>query len=81
MNGRLCFPAPVPEISNPNLYSSTNCRRASSRRPRPLQNILMAETRNDADAAFDHFIELYETKYDKAAGCPQKGSRRVAGIL
>jgi putative transposase len=31
-----------------------------------LQNISMAETRNDADAAFDHFIELYETKYDKA---------------
>jgi hypothetical protein len=29
-----------------------------------LQSIWMAETRNDADAAFDHFIELYETKYD-----------------
>jgi hypothetical protein len=26
----------------------------------------VAEPRNDADAAFDHSIELYETKYDKA---------------
>jgi putative transposase len=32
----------------------------------------MAETRNDAEAAFDHFIELYEAKYDKAVGCLKK---------
>ena len=37
-----------------------------------LQNIWMAETRNDAEAAFDHFIELYQAKYDKAVGCLKK---------
>ena len=29
----------------------------------------MAETRNDAEASFDAFIETYELKYEKAAGC------------
>ena len=29
----------------------------------------MAETRNDADSAFDAFIETYAVKYDKAAAC------------
>ena len=37
-----------------------------------LQNIWMAETRNDAEVAFDHFIELYQAKYDKAVGCLKK---------
>jgi hypothetical protein len=32
----------------------------------------VAEPHNDADAAFDHLIELYETKYDKAVGCLKK---------
>ncbi len=32
----------------------------------------MAETRKDAEASFDHFIELYEAKYDKAVGCLKK---------
>jgi putative transposase len=32
----------------------------------------MAETRNDAEAAFDHFIELYGVKYHKAVACFQK---------
>jgi putative transposase len=31
-----------------------------------LQDIWMAETRDDADAAFDFFIEAYGVKYDKA---------------
>jgi transposase-like protein len=37
-----------------------------------LQNIWMAETRKDAEAAFDRFIELYEAKYDKAVTCLRK---------
>jgi len=32
----------------------------------------MAETRKDAEAAFDHFIELYEVKYEKAVACLKK---------
>ena len=32
----------------------------------------MAETRKDADWAFDAFIETYAVKYDKAAECLQK---------
>ena len=39
---------------------------------RALQEIWMAETRKDADAAFDAFIETYELKYDKAAECLKK---------
>jgi putative transposase len=37
-----------------------------------LQNIWMAETRKDAEVSFDHFIELYEAKYNKAVGCLKK---------
>ena len=32
----------------------------------------MAETKNDANAAFDAFIETYAIKYDKAVGCLTK---------
>ena len=39
---------------------------------RTLQNIWMAETRNDAEAAFDTFAEIYGTKYDKAVECLTK---------
>ena len=39
---------------------------------RALQEIWMAETRNDAEASFDAFIETYELKYEKAAGCLKK---------
>jgi len=34
-----------------------------------LQNIWMAETRNDAEAAFDAFADIYRVKYDKAVEC------------
>jgi transposase-like protein len=37
-----------------------------------LQEIWMGETRKDADAAFDAFIETYAVKYDKAAECLKK---------
>src|SRR5947208_5679123 len=36
---------------------------------RALQEIWMAETSKDAEAAFDAFIAAYELKYDKAAEC------------
>ncbi len=39
---------------------------------RALQDIWMAETRKDADKAFDAFIETYEVKYEKAAECLTK---------
>lgn len=39
---------------------------------RALQDIWMAETRKDADKAFDAFIETYEVKYEKAAQCLTK---------
>ncbi len=40
-----------------------------SKAKRALPEIWMAETRNDADSAFDAFIETYAVKYDKAAAC------------
>jgi transposase-like protein len=43
-----------------------------ARAKRALQEIWMAETKTDADAAFDAFIESYQVKYDKAAGCLEK---------
>jgi transposase-like protein len=36
-----------------------------SKAKRSLQEIWMAETRMDAEAAFDAFIAAYEVKYDK----------------
>lgn len=39
---------------------------------RALQEIWMAETRNDAEASFDAFIETYGLKYEKAADCLKK---------
>jgi putative transposase len=40
----------------------------------------MAETRKDALAAFDHFVELYEAKYDKAVGCLKKDRDVLSAI-
>ncbi len=39
---------------------------------RALQEIWMAATRKDAEAAFDAFIETYGVKYNNAAGCLEK---------
>src|SRR3954454_2906162 len=39
---------------------------------RSLQEIWMAETSKDAEAAFDAFIAAYQSKYDKAAECLAK---------
>ena len=43
-----------------------------SKAKRALQDIWMAETRSDADNAFDTFIETYAVKYEKAAACLAK---------
>ena len=37
-----------------------------------LQEIWMAETRQDAEAAFDFFLQAYGAKYDKAVACLEK---------
>jgi putative transposase len=39
---------------------------------RALQEIWMAETKADAEVAFDAFIESYQVKYEKAAECLNK---------
>jgi putative transposase len=39
---------------------------------RALQEIWMAETKADAEAAFDAFIESYRARHDKAAECLTK---------
>ena len=44
---------------------------------RALQEIWMAETRNDAEAAFDAFIEIYAVKYDKAVECLSKDRKTL----
>jgi transposase-like protein len=40
-----------------------------SRAKRALQDIWMAETKKDAEAAFGAFVETYAVKYDKAVDC------------
>jgi transposase-like protein len=42
-----------------------------------LHDIWQAETREDAEKAFDLFIETYEPKYPKAAKCLQKDSEEL----
>lgn len=37
-----------------------------------IHEVWMAETRNDANKAFDAFLETYEAKYPKAADCLRK---------
>ena len=37
-----------------------------------LHNIWMADTRKEAEAAFDRFVELYGAKYEKACTCLKK---------
>lgn len=37
-----------------------------------LHQVWMAPTRQDAETAFDHFIDVYEPKYPKAATCLTK---------
>src|SRR5205085_4236033 len=43
-----------------------------SKAKRALQDIWMAETKRDADAAFDAFVETYQIIYERAADCLTK---------
>jgi transposase-like protein len=45
---------------------------AQKKAKRDLQEIWMAETKEDAEKAFDYFIEAYGLKYPKAAECLAK---------
>ena len=47
-----------------------------SKAKRALQEIWMAETKKDAFAAFEVFIETWGVKYDKAVGCLVTNHRR-----
>src|SRR4051812_5760496 len=46
--------------------------KTASKAKRSLQEIWMAATSKDAEAAFDAFIAAYQLKYDKAAECLAK---------
>ena len=48
---------------------------------RALQDIWMAETRKDAEAALDAFIEAYGVKYEKAVECLTKDRDGAARLL
>ena len=37
-----------------------------------LHDIWMAETRNDAEQAFDLFVDSFQAKYEKAVDCLQR---------
>lgn len=47
-------------------------RKQQPKAKRSLHEIWMAETRADAETAFDTFIEVYALKYEKAADCLAK---------
>ena len=46
-----------------------------------LQDIWMAETRKDAETAFDFFLEAYGTEVRKGHGLPGQGPGRLAELL
>ena len=46
-----------------------------------LQDIWMAETKAEADKAFDFFAQAYGAKYDKAVACLTKDRDRLARLL
>jgi hypothetical protein len=41
----------------------------------------MVETRHAAEAAFDHFVDAYGAKYDKAAACLVKDRTLLALLV
>ncbi len=47
-------------------------KRLQAKAKRALQDIWMAETRTDAEAAFDGFLDSYGVKYEKAVECLSK---------
>ena len=46
-----------------------------------LQDIWMAETKKEANAAFDLFVETYGVKYETRGGQAGQRPRRTAGLL
>ena len=46
-----------------------------------IHNIWQAETKEDADKAFDLFIKIYEPKYPKAALCLQKDREELMAFF
>jgi putative transposase len=46
-----------------------------------LQDIWMAETKKEANAAFDLFVETYGVQYERAVKKLTKDTRRVANLL
>ena len=52
-----------------------------SKAKRALQEIWMAETKKDAFAAFDVFVETWGVKYDKAVECLRQRSRCATRLL
>jgi transposase-like protein len=42
-----------------------------------LRNIWMADSREDAEEAFDTFLTKYATKYDKATACLKKDRKAL----
>jgi len=47
-------------------------RGVQSRAKKRIQDMYMAETRDDAERAYDEFLSLYEAKYPGACGCLSK---------
>ena len=46
-----------------------------------LREIWMAETRADAQRAFDQFIDTYQDKYPKATECLEKDREELLGFF
>ena len=58
----------LPKLSQPKAWAA-------------LHDIWQAETKDDAQKAFDLFIKIYEAKYSKAALCLQKGREELVASL
>lgn len=60
-----------------------NClpKTAQAKAKQSLHNIWQAETKADAEKAFDLFIETYEPKYPKAALCLQKDHEELMAFF
>jgi transposase-like protein len=63
----MCISGPTASTSN----------RASIKAKGHLQDIWMAETKADAEDAFDFFARAYGAKYDKAVECLNKDRDRL----
>ena len=64
-----------------NILDKLDKKPQQPRAKRMLQDIWMAETRKDAEAAFDAFDETYAVKYEKTAECLKKDQGPAARLL